>query len=202
MKDLKGKTFGRLTVLEATDQRIDGKVVWKCKCSCGTEEVYVQGTSLTNKSTGSCGCLRREVSALRSYVHGGVHSRLYSIWQTMKTRTTNQNCKDWKYYGARGIAICDEWLHDFAAFRDWALANGYSDELTIDRKENDEGYSPENCRWATYKEQRLNQRRMKIGTKEGAAPLQRTRPQAKQAKKIILINTPAVKQRSEIYAYG
>ena len=94
--------------------------------------------------------------------HGGKGTRLYAIWKAMKTRCCNSNFKAYARYGGRGITVCDEWLHDFAAFRDWALANGYRDDLTLDRKETDGPYAPWNCRWATYKEQANNTRRNKI----------------------------------------
>ncbi len=76
----------------------------------------------------------------------------------MKKRCYNPAYKIYKDYGGRGITVCAEWLHDFVAFRDWALSHGYQDDLTIDRIDNDKGYSPDNCHWATMKEQRVNQR--------------------------------------------
>lgn len=99
--------------------------------------------------------------------HGGKGSRLYSIWRAMKTRCYNPNSKAYPRYGGRGITVCDEWLDSFEAFRDWALANGYRDDLTIDRVDSNGPYAPENCRWATYKEQANNTRRNRIITVNG-----------------------------------
>jgi hypothetical protein len=84
--------------------------------------------------------------------HGGTYTRLFKTWEGMKQRCYNRNCKEYKYYGARGIVICDEWLDDFATFRDWALANGYTDKLTIDRKNNKLPYEPDNCQFLTKSE--------------------------------------------------
>jgi hypothetical protein len=91
--------------------------------------------------------------------HGEAGSRLYHTWNDMIQRCHNENHKCYADYGGRGIKVCEIWLHDFAAFRDWAVSNGYVDDLEIDRIDNDRGYSPENCRWTTRKQQTRNCRR-------------------------------------------
>ncbi len=99
--------------------------------------------------------------------HGQWGTRLYRIWKCMKTRCHNQNHQAYDRYGARGITVCDEWKDDFQAFYDWAMANGYEDHLTIDRKENDKGYSPDNCRWVTAKVQANNRKNNVLVTING-----------------------------------
>lgn len=155
--DLTGQRFGRLTVIERAGSDNFGEATWICKCDCGVKK-EIRGKDLRSGHTRSCGCLCIEASITRETKHGGKGTRLYNVWKTMKDRCHNQNSKNFEDYGGRGITVCDEWKHDFAAFRDWALANGYAEGLTIDRKDNDKGYSPENCRWATYSQQRKNQR--------------------------------------------
>ena len=113
----------------------------------------------------SCGCLKggfaskgKKKSNLGGKYTGVTkkNKRLYRIWIGVKTRCYNPNSGNYKYYGEKGITVCDEWLHNFQAFYDWAMANGYKDGLTLDRKDNSKGYSPDNCKWSTMKEQAQN----------------------------------------------
>lgn len=162
MKDLSNMTFGRLTVVRFSRKEERGHPLWLCRCSCGnTKEVYAQ--SLTSGRTRSCGCLNIEqlhkkgVEANRT-THGLYGTRLYRIWKRIKTRCYNPNSKDYALYGGRGIRVCEDWRSSFSIFAEWAFANGYNDALSIDRKNVEEDYCPENCRWATSKEQANNKR--------------------------------------------
>lgn len=158
-KDITGKRFGRLTVVgrEANDPR--GLARWRCSCDCGGETITSGGKLRTNY-TRSCGCLWTEEVPGANRTHGESDTRPHKIWMGMRQRCENANNPAFDHYGGRGIAVCGEW-QAYEPFRDWALANGYQPHLTIDRIDNDKGYEPGNCRWATYAEQRMNQRRMK-----------------------------------------
>lgn len=160
--DLTGQRFGRLIVIQRANHT-GSSAYWLCRCDCGNT-IVIQGGSLRRGSTKSCGCLKKDVTT----IHSGRKTRLYSIWDNMKSRCNNPNKDSYRNYGGRGIKVCPEWLHDFSAFRDWALSNGYDDDLTLDRIDNDKGYTPENCRWETRSNQNRNQRKNYMITYNGA----------------------------------
>lgn len=158
--DLTGQRFGMLIAIKPTEHRQHGKVLWLCKCDCGVL-CEKQSTKLKSGRVQSCGNHSSEFTKQRNITHRMTNTRLHRIWTNMKSRCYNPNRNCAKYYMERNIEVCDIWKDDFIAFYNWAINNGYAEDLTLDRIDNDKGYSPENCRWATWHEQRMNQRRMK-----------------------------------------
>ena len=152
--DLTGRRFGRLIVVSRAENR-KGLTFWNCTCDCGNH-VTVRASHLKDGGTKSCGCLNNELcshiaSTYRPGLkHGGKGERLYRVWKNMRNRCNNPMAKKYRIYGGRGITVCDEW-DDYAAFRSWAIENGYQEGLQIDRIDNDGKYSPDNCRWVTNK---------------------------------------------------
>lgn len=162
IKDIKGKRFGRLLVKELSHIDKHKKAHWVCICDCGEETVVLASNLRTGRTT-SCGCYRKEIEKIASVTHGlsrtdGKVNRLYSIWLDMKKRCNNKKNKEFKNYGARGIKVCEEWIDDYPAFHEWAIQNGYNENLTLDRIDVDGDYSPDNCKWSTLAEQAKNKR--------------------------------------------
>lgn len=146
-----GVPDSRLTVVERVEDYVSpqGKrcTRLRCACECGNEIIDLLSKIKTGKKI-SCGCTKERNKG----------TRLYSIWSGMKTRCYNPNATYYSEYGGRGIKMCDEWRNDFLSFKQWALNNGYQDDLTIDRLNNDKNYEPSNCRWATMETQGNNRR--------------------------------------------
>lgn len=169
--DLTGKKFGRLTVIKKSKNKYkDKQIMWICRCDCG-EKIEVIGNSLVRGNTKSCGCLRKELAINNisnpHITHRMSQNRIYRIYIAIKQRCYNSKHKEYKNYGERGIVLCEEWLNDFMNFYNWAVDNGYSDTLSIDRKDVNGIYEPDNCKWSNDKEQSNNKRNNRYLTING-----------------------------------
>lgn len=165
-----GQRFGRLTAIKRVDNSAGHNTRWLCRCDCGNERIVSRG-HLRSGHTKSCGCFHSELLLRSNYKHGGSTrgdtDRLYVIWRGMIDRCYNKNNMRYEAYGGRGIKVCDAWRHNYISFREWALSHGYSDNLTIDRINNDEEYDPQNCRWADLNQQANNKRTNVLITHNG-----------------------------------
>ncbi|MBT1162098.1 hypothetical protein [Bifidobacterium sp. SO1] len=160
-KELVGKKINHLTILAIEGKNKHNQTMVKCRCDCGNT-IIVRMSSITNGNTQSCGCMRAKAAKQTHATHGDSgkdsdNRRLYQIWNKMNVRCSNPKAQYYSSYGGRGISVCDEWKQ-WEPFRDWALDHGYTDDLTIDRINNEHDYTPENCRWVTPMENSNNKR--------------------------------------------
>lgn len=153
--------YGRLTVIRRVENH-GQYTYWECICDCGNK-TYVTGRSLTSGHTKSCGCLQREkaseIAARGSWFHNNnlpMIKNIRTIYFAIKNRCYNRNNPEYQYYGGKGVVMCQQWLDNPETFYHWAIANGFKPGLTIDRIDNDKGYLPQNCRFATRTEQNRN----------------------------------------------
>lgn len=160
-----GDKYNRLTIIEDLGIHITSggnKLrIMLCKCDC-RKITKVTLNQLRQNGTVSCGCYNLQKAGKHFLKHGKAHTRLYSIWKDMLRRCNNPNRKNYCHYGGRGIKVCDDWANDFDKFYSWAMDNGYTDDLTIDRIDNDGNYEPSNCRWITSAQQKSNTRSQKL----------------------------------------
>lgn len=161
IKDLIGQRFNHLVVIERDFNSPYKGTYWKCLCDCGNI-TSVKSTNLRNDLVKSCGCLVHE----KHNTHHLSQEPLYRLWNSIKRRCYDEKHKAYKYYGRRGITMCPEWL-DFETFYKWANENGYKRGLSIDRRDNQKGYNPDNCKWVSAKVQANNRRSCRMYSYNG-----------------------------------
>ena len=140
--NIENRRFKSVIAIKRVGSNNLGHSLWLCKCDCGNEFITLSNRLLTG-NTGTCGCRNG---------HGKRYTRIYRTWINMKQRCLNPKEIHYKRYGARGIKVCNEWVNNFMSFYEWAMRFGYKDNLTIDRKDNDGNYEPNNCQWITNAE--------------------------------------------------
>lgn len=153
IENLKGQNFGKLLVLDEEPIRKNNITYWKCKCECGNKK-YIYAGNLKNGSSKSCGCMPKRVKTGKEKDKD--RQKILHTLSAMKQRCYNPNDKRYNRYGAKGIRVCEEWRKNSKSFYEWSMKNGYNYNLTIDRINPVGDYEPNNCRWATYKEQENN----------------------------------------------
>jgi hypothetical protein len=154
VSNLVGQKFNKLTVVGYAGLGKHNKHYWICSCECGGS-VKLNTSRITGGYTKSCGCLRKEsmkINRADPERHGLHKHKLYQIYYSMLYRCSNQKVQRWKYYGGKGVSVCDDWRDSFMSFYDWAMSNGYKDGLSIDRIDSNLNYDPANCRWITVSE--------------------------------------------------
>jgi len=153
--DFANKKINMLTVIKKAESK-NKRAFWLCQCDCG-KKIEVMSQDLIYKTKYSCGCTRKPLGE-RKRKYETKNQKLYNVWHGIKQRCYDKNKKEYKYYGGRGIIMCDNWKNDFMEFQKWALENGYQENLTIDRIDTNGNYEPSNCRWITQKENNLNRK--------------------------------------------
>lgn len=151
LEDLTGRKFGKLTAISISGKSSRGRIMWDCICDCGNETI-VSANNLKSSQVISCGCAYYSSNK----THGMSNTKLYDEWTLMKYRCSYKGSSSYKNYGARGITVCKEWLDDFMNFYNWAMKNGYREGLSLERKDVNGNYCPENCCWIEKKEQANN----------------------------------------------
>ena len=151
MKNLEGKRFGKLTVISFSHKekgKSHDKYYWNCKCDCGKEVIKERANLVGGRST-NCGCVRHEILSNKQKTHGLSNHPLYNVWRGIKKRCYLKSNSSYKHYGGKGIIVCDEWLgkDGFYSFYQWAMSNGYKENLQIDRIDFKGNYEPSNCRF-------------------------------------------------------
>ncbi len=166
VNDIIGNKYGKLLVLGLerkeryffnNNKNANWQYFYRCKCDCGNETIVLRNHLLSKKHpTTMCRECAHKIQSEKVKKHGYNKTRIHRIYWSMKMRCNSEKHPRYHRYGGRGIKVCEEWAQNFASFLEWAMKSGYEEHLTLDRKNNDLGYCPENCRWATYKEQANN----------------------------------------------